>query len=161
MVFLEISQNSQGNTCARASSSIKLIYGTQVFYRIPPGDCFWKLTYLYGAPSSQRGFFENNIQPILIQFEFWKYFHDNAYFQKLKLSYSYSVCLRLKNLLLSLFTQQSFNLEVFTKFVSRTATGCCKLRVFSYFGVKHKSQQDNCMYLSHETVQMNKKNPVT
>ena len=41
-VFLEISQNSQENTCARVSFLIKL-QAKHLFYRTHPDDCFWKL----------------------------------------------------------------------------------------------------------------------
>ena len=41
-VFLEILQNSQENTSARASFLIKLLAsGLHLFYRTPRDDCFW------------------------------------------------------------------------------------------------------------------------
>ena len=40
-VFLEISQNSQENTCARFSFLIKL-QASGLFYRTPLDDCLWR-----------------------------------------------------------------------------------------------------------------------
>ena len=39
-VFLEFLQNSQANNCARVSFWLKL-QAEHLFYRAPPGDCFW------------------------------------------------------------------------------------------------------------------------
>ena len=47
-VFLDVSQNLRGNTCAKYSSTgvflrILQSFWGHLFYRTPPEDCFWRL----------------------------------------------------------------------------------------------------------------------